>query len=206
MATLIRTLPASWYCSSSLYQLERRAVFLKSWYLLGPLTRFHTVGEKVEYEMAQVSLSVRRMSKDRNDVNVFNETTGKEVRRHITETGLLFSTISDEAPSFEEFFPDLKPLINKVDFTKLPHRRSIKYEGHFNWKTMVDGYQVCLHCQFTHPSFSVYYPPAFYAVYNHQNFCQHVADPNKADDGLFLYLFPNCTLNVYRGGMSSFRV
>jgi hypothetical protein len=43
-------------------------------------------------------------------------------------------------------------------------------------------------------------------VYNHQNFSQHVADPKKPDDGLFLYFFPNCTLNVYGGGMSSFRV
>jgi len=70
----------------------------------------------------------------------------------------------------------------------------------------VDGYQECLHCQFTHPSFSVYYPPTFYTVYNHKNFSQHVADPKKPDDGLFLYFFPNCTLNVYGGGMSSFRV
>jgi hypothetical protein len=52
----------------------------------------------------------------------------------------------------------------------------------------------------------VYYPPTFYTVYNHQNFSQHVADPKKPDDGLFLYFFPNCTLNVYGGGMSSFRV
>lgn len=70
----------------------------------------------------------------------------------------------------------------------------------------VDGYQECLHCQYTHPSFSVYYPPTFYTVYNHKNFSQHVADPKKSDDGLFLYFFPNCTLNVYGGGMSSFRV
>jgi hypothetical protein len=70
----------------------------------------------------------------------------------------------------------------------------------------VDGYQECLHCQYTHPSFSVYYPPTFYTVYNHKNFSQHVADPEKPDDGLFLYFFPNCTLNVYGGGMSSFRV
>lgn len=63
-----------------------------------------------------------------------------------------------------------------------------------------------MHCQYTHPSFSVYYPPTFYTVYNHKNFSQHVADPDKADDGLFLYFFPNCTLNVYGGGMSSFRV
>jgi hypothetical protein len=70
----------------------------------------------------------------------------------------------------------------------------------------VDGYQECLHCQYTHPSFSVYYPPTFYAVHNKHNFSQHIADPKKPDDGLFLYFFPNCTLNVYGGGMSSFRV
>ena len=70
----------------------------------------------------------------------------------------------------------------------------------------VDGYQECLHCQYTHPSFSIYYPPTFYTVQNHHNFSQHIADPKKPDDGLFLYFFPNCTLNVYGGGMSSFRV
>jgi hypothetical protein len=70
----------------------------------------------------------------------------------------------------------------------------------------VDGYQECLHCQYTHPSFSIYYPPTFYSVHNKHNFSQHIADPKKPDDGLFLYFFPNCTLNVYGGGMSSFRV
>ncbi|KAF2796466.1 Bet v1-like protein [Melanomma pulvis-pyrius CBS 109.77] len=206
MASLTRTLPASWYCSSPLYQLERRAVFLKAWYLLGPITRFHSVGDKVGYEVAQISLTACRMSEELRDIKVFDEKTGSEFKSYITETGLLFATISDQAPSFDEFFPDLKPLIGTVDFTKLPYRRSIKYEGKFNWKTMVDGYQECLHCQYTHPSFSVFYPPTFYTVYNHKNFSQHVADPNKADDGLFLYFFPNCTLNVYGGGMSSFRV
>ncbi|KAF1849713.1 Bet v1-like protein [Cucurbitaria berberidis CBS 394.84] len=205
MSSLTRTLPASWFCSSPLYQLERRAVFLKSWYLLGPVTRFHQVGEEVKYEVAQVSLTVCRRSDEPRDISILNE-TGSEVKSCITETGLVFSTISDEAPPFDEFFSDLKPLIGKVDFTKLPHRRSIKYEGKFNWKTMVDGYQECLHCQYTHPAFSVYYPPTFYTVYNHTNFSQHVADPKKPDDGLFLYFFPNCTLNVYGGGMSSFRV
>jgi hypothetical protein len=31
MESLARTLPASWFCSVPLYQLERRAVFLKVW-------------------------------------------------------------------------------------------------------------------------------------------------------------------------------
>lgn len=59
-----------------------------------------------------------------------------ELRCHVTPTGLIFTTFSDAAPSFHEFFPDLEPLLDRVDFTKLPYRRSIKYEGRFNWKTM----------------------------------------------------------------------
>lgn len=58
------------------------------------------------------------------------------MRNHVTPTGLIFTTFSDDAPSFHEFFPDLERLLQRVDFTKLPYRRSIKYEGRFNWKTM----------------------------------------------------------------------
>lgn len=43
-------------------------------------------------------------------------------------------------------------------------------------------------------------------MHNKHNFSQHIADPEKPDDGLFLYFFPVCTLNVYGGGMTSFRV
>ncbi|KAJ5376528.1 hypothetical protein N7509_013414 [Penicillium cosmopolitanum] len=211
MTELTRTLPASWYCNESLYNMERRAVFVKSWYLLGPVTRFQTVGEHVDYEVAQHPIYAVRISGDAlnptaEELKVFSTKTGKELQKHVTPTGLLFSTIADDAPSFHEFFPELEELLGKVDFTRLPYRRSIKYEGRFNWKTMVDGYQECLHCQYTHPSFSIYYPPTFYTVRNKHNFSQHIADPNKPDDGLFLYFFPNCTLNVYGGGMSSFRV
>ncbi|PYH94265.1 hypothetical protein BO71DRAFT_409520 [Aspergillus ellipticus CBS 707.79] len=214
MSELMRTLPASWYCSLPLYQLERRAVFFKSWYLMGPVTRFRDVGAKVEYEIAQQPICVFRISGDgpfpgQEEISVVCAQSERPLRHHVTPTGLVFATLSDEAPSFHEYFPDLDPLLQKVDFRKLPYRRSIKYEGRFNWKTMykaVDGYQECLHCQYTHPSFSIYYPPTSYAVHNHKNFSQHIADPEKTDDGLFLYFFPNCTLNVYGGGMSSFRI
>lgn len=132
---------------------------LQSWYLLGPVTRFQVVGEHVSYEIAQRSVSaVRTSGETLNPVDeelkvVCAKTVrviqmkcevpskhcylqGKELRSHLTPTGLLFSTISDDAPSFHEFFPELEELLGKVDFTKLPHRRSINYEGRFNWKTM----------------------------------------------------------------------
>ncbi|KAK4955772.1 hypothetical protein LTR10_006711 [Elasticomyces elasticus] len=202
-----RTLPASWYTSKPLYQLERRAVFLKSWYLLGPTIKF-SPGEPVSYEFAGVSLTATATGPGESGASelTVTENNGSLLRTHTTATGLLFTTISATAPSFEDFFPGLEDILAKVDFTARPYRRSIQYEGHFNWKTMVDGYQECLHCQYTHPAFSVLYPPTFYAVQNHHNWCQHFADPKKPEDGLFLYFLPNCTLNVYGGGMSLFRV
>lgn len=73
---------------------------------------------------------------------------------------------------------------------------------------MVDGYQECLHCQYTHREFSAVYPPTFYAVQNDGNISRHFADERFTEnkDGLFLFFFPICTLNLYGGGMTSFRV
>lgn len=71
---------------------------------------------------------------------------------------------------------------------------------------MMDGFQECLHCQFAHPGLSKLYPPSFYRVVNHHNWSRHFSNPDREDDGLFLYFFPSSTLNLYNGGMSSFRV
>ena len=198
-----KTLPASWYNSSPLYQLERRAVFLKAWYLVGPIVKFEE-NKPVDYEFSGISLTVVKDAD--SDTITATTSTGQSLRTHTTPTGLCFTTISSSAPFFHNYFPGLESTLSAVDFTTRPYRRSIKYPGHFNWKTMVDGYQECLHCAYTHPSFSELYPPHSYHVVNHHNWCQHFADPEKPKDGLFLYFFPNCTLNVYGGGMTSFRV
>ncbi|KAM0815847.1 putative Choline monooxygenase, chloroplastic [Seiridium cardinale] len=201
MAALTRSLPASWFREKSIHALERKAVFLPAWTLIGPVTRF-AVDKSIEREIAGARITVTENAGDYSVVN------GKQqiLPVHVTKSGLIFAALTPSAPGFEEYFYGLNELVDKVDFTKLPHRRSLSYEGHFNWKTMVDGYQECLHCTYTHRAFSARYPITSYAVHNHGNFSQHIADPDYPDDGLFMYFFPNCTLNVYGGGMSSFRV
>ncbi|KIW67542.1 hypothetical protein PV04_06786 [Phialophora macrospora] len=199
-----KTLPASWYTSQNLYSLEQRAVFYKAWYLVGAVPRF-PAGEEVEYEFAQVAISVRHDGNE--NFEVIRKSDGFVLNHYLTPTGLLFATIDSSAPPFEQWFPpSLLELLSGYNFRRLPHRHSIKYPGKFNWKTMVDGYQECLHCQYTHRSFSVIYPPTFYQVHNHNTYSRHIADPQKPNDGLFLFFFPVCTLNLYGGGMSSFRV
>lgn len=98
-------------------------------------------------------------------------------------------------------------MVRHVDFTKLKPRKCLRYDGKYNWKTMVDGYQECLHCPYAHPAFSkIYKPQIYYEVHNKHNYSQHIAQSNNPEDGLFIYLFPNTCLNIYGGGMSSFRV
>jgi hypothetical protein len=110
----------------------------------------------VTYELAQIKLIVENTALESEKINTggiavraddevsFRSPTSAttkthqniQIRSHLTPSGLLFATLSPDTPSFEEFFVGLEDLTNKVDFTKLPHRRSISYEGRFNWKTM----------------------------------------------------------------------
>lgn len=69
-------------------------------------------------------------------MGIANNLQKAPLRHHVTPTGLVFTTLSEDTPSFHEYFPELEPLLQRVDFTKLPYKRSIKYEGRFNWKTM----------------------------------------------------------------------
>lgn len=75
-----RTLPASWYYSRRLQDLERRAIFLRSWFLLGPITKFGD-DEDVHYEISQVPLVVRKSteSDNNNTVKVYADVS---LRKH----------------------------------------------------------------------------------------------------------------------------
>jgi hypothetical protein len=92
------------------------------------------LGEKVFYELAQVSFYVTNTSED--GIKAYLSDSSTPLRTYLTSSGLLFATLSSSAPEFREFFPNLEPLLERVDFTKLRYRRSISYEGNFNWKTM----------------------------------------------------------------------
>lgn len=67
------TLPASWYCDPKILQLERRAVFLKSWFFLGTVSKFQP-GQDIRYEIAQIVIYARTSSNGPDkEVKVFEE-------------------------------------------------------------------------------------------------------------------------------------
>jgi phenylpropionate dioxygenase-like ring-hydroxylating dioxygenase large terminal subunit len=47
-----RALPASWYTSSAMYELERRAIFSKQWLFLTHSSRLRETGDWLRYNMA----------------------------------------------------------------------------------------------------------------------------------------------------------
>ncbi|KAJ4368244.1 hypothetical protein N0V83_006600 [Neocucurbitaria cava] len=47
-----RSIPASWYRSSSIFDLERRAIFSRKWLLLTHKLRFHKPGEYISFDYA----------------------------------------------------------------------------------------------------------------------------------------------------------
>ncbi|KAL4959992.1 aromatic ring-hydroxylating oxygenase subunit alpha [Aspergillus stella-maris] len=55
-----RTLPASWYRSEALYQLERRAIFSKRWILLTHKTRFQKAGDYLSFTIADFPIFLTR--------------------------------------------------------------------------------------------------------------------------------------------------
>lgn len=75
MAAIPTTLPASWYCSQGLHQLERRAVFLRCWFFLGILNKFED-GINLRFEIAQVPLIAKTANTNGDKiVRVINEET-----------------------------------------------------------------------------------------------------------------------------------
>ena len=46
------SLPDEFYHSPAIFQLERRAIFSRRWFLVSHRARYHNVGDFVQYEMA----------------------------------------------------------------------------------------------------------------------------------------------------------
>ncbi|KAG5805351.1 hypothetical protein H9Q74_010532 [Fusarium xylarioides] len=182
------TLPASWYTSS------------------GAVTKFPETNVNYEHELAQIDFIVRRETEDWRSIKITKKCDGTVIRSHLTPNGLLFLTLSDETCTFEDFFPGFEESTAHADFTELPLRRPLKYKAHNNWKAAVDAYQECLHCAYAHPEFAKTFKPAGYRVINKHNYSQHMATGTGADDGLFFFLFPNCSLSLYAGGLTCWRI
>lgn len=66
----MRALPASWYTSNEMYELERRAIFSKKWMLVTHQVRIPTAGDWVKFETAGYEYVISRDRK--GDIHAFH--------------------------------------------------------------------------------------------------------------------------------------
>ncbi|OAP57714.1 hypothetical protein AYL99_08452 [Fonsecaea erecta] len=66
----VRALPASWYTSEEMYQLERRAIFSKRWMLITHKTRFGQAGDYLKFDIAGYEFVLSRDRK--GDIHGFH--------------------------------------------------------------------------------------------------------------------------------------
>jgi phenylpropionate dioxygenase-like ring-hydroxylating dioxygenase large terminal subunit len=78
-------------------------------------------------------------------------------------------------------------------------RRSSSYEIQANWKLVVDNYLECYHCPVAHPGFSRAFDVDDYTLTEYATFSVQRTPGRDAGEGLYAFLWPNFTFNVYPG-------
>jgi phenylpropionate dioxygenase-like ring-hydroxylating dioxygenase large terminal subunit len=78
-------------------------------------------------------------------------------------------------------------------------RRTASYEIEANWKLVVDNYLECYHCPVAHPAFSKAFDVDDYTLTEYPTFSVQRTPGREQGEGLYAFLWPNFTLNVYPG-------
>ncbi|TDZ68470.1 Carnitine monooxygenase oxygenase subunit [Colletotrichum trifolii] len=200
-----RSLPASWYRSPELYQLERRAVISRKWILVTHTLRFKQAGDYVSFNYADFSFF---LVQDRDgNINSFHNicrhraypvvenrygkasilsckyhgwsygfkgnlakaprfdtVRGFDKSQHgllpvhvrIDPAGFVWVNLEAGEPDvkWEDDFGGVyeKPRMQNFDFAggyKYDHVWQMELDA--NWKAVIENYNECLHCAFSHP-------------------------------------------------------
>lgn len=251
-----RGLPASWYRTPELYELERRAIFSKYWMLVTHKNRFLTPGDFVRITEAgfPVILCMNREGKINGFHNIcrhrgfpllhtdsgnakilsckyhgwsygmngklakapeFNEFSDfhKEdnnlfpVHVHIDKLGFVWINLeSTEVPSiaWNDVFEgvDSRTIYEAFKFDEYDFDHTWSMQGNYNWKTLGDNYNECLHCKTAHPDTSALVEISAYRVEGHKGSLQHYNERQDRgfNDGQIqissTYYFPNACMTV----------
>ena len=249
-----RGLPASWYRSLDMYELERRAIFSKKWLMVTHKNRFTQAGDYLRFTEAGFSffLCLDRdgniggfhnicrhrafplIHDDAGNTKIlackyhgwsygingklakaphfekFSDFNKEEngllhVHVHIDVLGFVWVNLdAAETPetSWEEQFcgVDTQERFQSFDFSEYRFDHTWGMQGDYNWKTLGDNYNECLHCRTSHPDTTDLVDIATYRVEGKEGSLQHFN--KRQEDGLnritiaSTYYFPNSCMTV----------
>ncbi|KAJ5674444.1 uncharacterized protein N7477_004378 [Penicillium maclennaniae] len=220
----VRALPASWYLSEDLYQLERRALFSKKWLLTTHSLRIPSPGDWSRYGIAGYSFILARGYD--NKIKAFHDIWTDRFNDDLAET-LLTNANGDidtihvhtdlnnfiwinldagEQPeiTWDRDFKDidLQPRFSHFNFDNYVYDHSWEMDGEYNWKLLADNYNECYHCLTAHPDVPAIADLSTYDVDTKDGSIIHFANAKQEtiDAGLEIastYYFPNASMTRF---------
>ncbi|OGM49202.1 hypothetical protein ABOM_004033, partial [Aspergillus bombycis] len=224
--TAVRALPAVWYTSPELYELERRAIFSKKWLLITHILRLPDTGSWSRYNSAGYPFILVRghgrhiqafhdiWSHDFTDElaqalisgGCEDNTKPRTFHVHLDANGFIWVNMdAGKQPeiSWEKDFKgiDLQPRFEDVNFEDYRFDHIWGMDGPYNWKILADNYNECYHCPTAHPDAQSIADLEAYSVDTVDGSIVHFANtkPEQIERGLKIastYYFPNASMTV----------
>jgi phenylpropionate dioxygenase-like ring-hydroxylating dioxygenase large terminal subunit len=173
----VRALPASWYISQAMFDLERRAIFSRRWIMITHQVRLKQSGDYLRYDCAGFQFILYRddfgnVSGIHNicgesELPIVTELKGKlnlagvsviyPIHIHVDYNGFIWVNLdgadTPEVP-WEEDFGGVDTQERFQGFsmnTDYEFDHEWEMTGDYNWKILADNYNECYHCATTHP-------------------------------------------------------
>lgn len=122
--------------------------------------------------------------------------------------GLVFISMADTPAPFEQSLGDLPGVLDGVDIASFQFFDTASHPLQCNWKTYIENYMEGYHIPAVHPELNKEVDFATYKVIPGNRLARHETSlraeraETAVSDGLWVWLWPNAALNIYRGGMN----
>lgn len=122
--------------------------------------------------------------------------------------GLVFICMAEKAPSFEESIGDLPEALAGSGIENFRFFDMASHPLKCNWKTYIENYMEGYHIPVIHPElnkdvdFTTYRVVPGRRIARHETGLRKGRETEAANSGLWIWLWPNVALNIYKNGMN----
>ncbi|KAJ6014713.1 hypothetical protein N7540_009304 [Penicillium herquei] len=202
--TPVRALPASWYTSQDMYELERRSIFSRKWLLTTHKHRVSNPGDSVGYDAAGFEFII--LKDHQENISAVHSDDLAPIHMHIDRNGFIWVNLdAAETPevAWNDDFEgvDEQPRFDHYNFEEYNFDHTWDMEGEFNWKILADNYNECYHCAVAHPDIPTIADLNSYYVKTKDGHIQHYGA--QRDDQIAqgfriatTYFWPNASFNI----------
>lgn len=200
----VRALPAPWYTSQEMFELERRSIFSRKWLLTTHKHRVSNPGDFVRYNVVGYEFFIAKDGE--GNIRAFHNDDLFPIHTRIDRNGFVWVNLdAKETPeiAWEDDFDgvDEQPRLKHYNFEDYVFDHTWDMEGDFNWKILADNYNECYHCRVAHPDIPTIADLNSYYVETKNATIQHygAARQDQIDKGFRIavtYFWPNASFNV----------